>query len=318
MTGAVSVVIPSLEDLDLLEENLPPLLAELERRGRGDEVLVVDDTGRALLAPRLGSRFSAVRVLGREENGGFARALSSGVEAARHELVFSMNPDVRVRPGFLEPLVDCLAEADVRAVVPRILLGGEEDRIESLTEIRESGGLIELFQPGLAGENAARPRRPCPVAFAVGGACLFRRQEFLAGGGFDPLFEPFYWEDVDWGWCTWRRGQRILYQPASVVEHRHRGTIGRRVGRELVRAAIERNRLLFTWKNLDDPELLRRHLSALFRWAMDAWMEDRRDDLVWLALALERREQALEARRRAPRAVLGFREILDRARPGGS
>ncbi len=315
MTSPVSVVVPSLEDVDLLERDLPPLLAELEARASGDEVLVVDDTGRDVLSAALGASFPSVRVLARAENGGFARALRAGIEAARHELVFSMNPDVRVRPGFLQPLVACLAEEDVSAAVPRVLLGGVEERIESLTELRERGGLFELSQPGLAGAGGRAAERLSSVAFAVGGACLLRRSEFLEGGGFDPLFEPFYWEDIDWGWGAWRRGRRVLYQPASVVEHHHRGTIGRRVGADLVRAAVERNRLLFAWKNLDDPELLRRHLSALYRWALDAWLEDRREDLVWLALALDRREAALEARRRSSGAAHSFAEILRLARP---
>jgi GT2 family glycosyltransferase len=313
MTRPVSVVLPALDDPELFEQNLPPLLEELADRATGDEVLVVDDTGEDRLRAALGARFPAVRVLARGENGGFARALRTGVEAADHELVFAMNPDVRVRRGFLDPLVACLAEQEVVAVVPRILLGGDEKRIESLTELRERGGLVELVQPGLQGASARATLRLAPTAFAVGGACLFRRSEFLAQG-FDALFEPFYWEDVDWGWSAWRRGRRILYQPASVVEHHHRGTIGRRIEQELVRAAIEKNRLLFAWKHLDEPELLRRHLAALYRWALDAWIEDRRDDLVWLALALDQREEALAARRQAPRGGRSFGELSRLAR----
>src|SRR6185295_16029502 len=132
--------------------------------------------------------------------------------------------------------------------------------------------------------------------FAVGGAALFRKADFLAGGGFDPLYEPFYWEDVDWCWSQWRRGRRVLYQPAAVVEHHHRGTIGRRIGSDFVRAVIEKNRVLFAWKHLDDPVLQRRHLAACYRWALDAYLEDRREDLVWLALALDRLAPALSAR----------------------
>jgi GT2 family glycosyltransferase len=212
-------------------------------------VLVVDDTGHDVLSAALRERFPAVRVLAMEQNRGYARALRAGVEAAKHELIFSMNPDVLVRRGFLDPLVACLFEEDVCAVVPRILLGGAEDKIESLTALRERNGLIELEQPGLAGSagaagGAGRSLRLAPVAFAVGGAALFRKADFLAGGGFDPLYEPFYWEDVDWCWSQWRRGRRVLYQPASVVEHHHRGTIGRRIGPDFVRAVIEEPRAL--------------------------------------------------------------------------
>jgi GT2 family glycosyltransferase len=314
MTRSVSVVMPSLDDLDLFERHLPALFGELDRRAAHDEVVVVDDTGRGVLAAPLAARWPAVRVVSMPANLGFARAMRAGIEAARHEFVFAMNPDVLVRRGFLDPLVACLAEEDVWAVVPRILLGGDEQKIESWAFLREHGGVLELDQPALRSAADARALRLAPVGFAVGGACLYRRADFLATG-FDPLYEPFYWEDIDWSWVGWRNGKRILYQPAAVVEHQHRGTIGRRVPKEFVRAMVERNRLLFNWKHIDAPELQRRHLAALYRWALDTYLEDRREDLVWLAFALERLEAALAARAALGPAQRDVLEILRASRP---
>ncbi len=315
MTRPVSVVMPALDDFDLFERNLPPLLQELGSRSLGDEVLVVDDTGRDALSARLAARFPGVKVLARAENGGFARALASGIDAARHELVFAMNPDVRVRRGFLDPLVACLSDPDVAAVVPRVLLGGDEDKIESLTEIVVRDGLFELRQRGLEPASGGGALRMGAVAFPIGGASLFAKADFLGTGGFDPLFEPFYWEDVDWGWRLWRAGRRVVYQPDSLVEHHHRGTIGRLIEHDVVRAAIERNRLLFAWKHVDDRDLLREHVAALYRLTFDAFALDRREDLVWLDLALEDLEAALAARERQPGPARSFREILALARP---
>lgn len=314
MTRPVSVVMPSLDDLDLFERHLPALFDELERRAARDEVLVVDDTGRDQLAAALRARWPAVRVLAMPRNRGFARAMTAGIEAARHELVFAMNPDVLVRRGFLDPLVACISEEDVWAVVPRILLGGDEQKIESWAFLREHNGVLELDQPALRSAADTRALRLAPVAFAVGGACLYRRADFLATG-FDPLYEPFYWEDIDWSWAGWRNGKRILYQPAAVVEHQHRGTIGRRVPKDFVRAMVERNRLLFNWKHIDVPALQRRHLAALYRQALDAYLEDRREDLLWLSFALERLEAALAARAQQPAARRSVLEILRASRP---
>src|SRR5262249_22491213 len=50
MSARVSVVIPALDDRELLARNLPPLLDELTRRAAGDELIVVDDTGEDRLA----------------------------------------------------------------------------------------------------------------------------------------------------------------------------------------------------------------------------------------------------------------------------
>jgi len=316
VTRPVSIVVPALADRDLFERALPPLYAERDRRGLDDEIVVVDDTGEGTLAAWLAEEHPACRVVARDANRGFARALFSGIEAARHELVFSMNPDVVVRPGFVDPLVACMDDDEVFAVAPRVLLNGEEDAVESVTALAFVDGLASIDQPGLA--EGARPwlGRPRPVAFAVGGTCLLRRSELIERGGLDPLYEPFYWEDLDLCWEAWRAGRRVLYQPASVVEHHHRGSIGKLVEPDFVRAAIEKNRLLFQWKHLDG-DAVRDHVAALYRLAIDAWLGDLREELVWVVLALEQLDEALASRGKLPAAKRTFEEIRRASDPRG-
>ncbi|MEW6071919.1 MAG: glycosyltransferase family 2 protein [Planctomycetota bacterium] len=315
MTRPVSIVLPSLGTRELLAQNLPALLAETARRAAGDEVIVVDDTGRDELSAWMAGAFPSVLVAARPENGGFARALLTGVQRARHEIVFSMNTDVRVRPGFLEPLVAHLADEAVAAAVPRVLLDGDETRIESLTEMVLSTGRLSIHMIGFDPADERRPAEAVPVAFAVGGTCLLRRAELLAAGGFDPLYEPFYWEDVDYCWAVWRRGGRIVYEPAAVVEHHHRGTIGAVVPKDVVRAAIEKNTLLFHWKNVDDSAVVREHLAELRREAVAAFLEGRAEELVWLNLALDQLDAALAARAARGPAARSFAAILAAGRP---
>ena len=313
MTRPVSIVLPSLGTTDLLERSLPPLLEELGRRATGDEAILVDDTGRDELRAWAADAFPSVRVVVREENGGFGPALRSGAEEARHDLFFSMNTDVLVRPGFLDPLVAAMDE-DVAAAVPRVLLDGDEERIESWTGFELRAGRIGCRMRGLDADEPEAPSEDTPVAFAVGGTCLFRTAGFLEGGGFDAMYEPFYWEDVDYCWSAWRRGRRVLYVPFSVVEHHHRGTIEGLVPEEAVRAAIEKNTLLFHWKHLDDPALLRRHLAEVRRAILAAWVEGRTEELVWLVLALDQADAALAAREGRPPATRTVAQILAASR----
>jgi GT2 family glycosyltransferase len=305
----VSIVMPCLDDRDLLERNLPPLLAEVDARGVGDEVLVVDDTGESVLADWVAAAFPTVQVVSRPFNGGFAQALLSGVRLAKHELVFCMNPDVRVHEGFLAPLCACLADPAVHSACPRVLLYGDPARIESVTEVAWVEGLLRIVQPGLTGGAACFESGRLEVAYAVGGTCLLRRSEFLAAGGFDPLYEPFYLEDTDLGLVAWRAGWRVLYEPRSVVEHHHRGTIGKRIPRPFVVAVIERNRLLLQWKLIDTPERAVAHFAALHRVAIDALLCEEREPLVWLALALERLSELERSRAALPPAVRGLEEL---------
>jgi GT2 family glycosyltransferase len=323
--SAVAVVVPTLgPDVSgrLLERALPPLFAERERRGGADEIVLVDDSGQGTLAPWVDERFArrGLRVVTRAGNGGFAAALHSGIVAldARRELVFALNSDVVVRPGFLEPLLARMQDTRVFAVVPRVLLDGVEGEIESLVRLCEHQGCVRVEQPALRGHACTRHPRETgreagPVPFAVGGAFLFRAQGYRALGGFDPLFAPFYLEDLDLCWRAWQRGGRVLYEPESVVEHHHRATIGALAPPGLVRAAIEKNLLLFQWKHQDERAGLSAHVEELRARAVAAHVEDRREELEWLALALEQRAEALALR---ARGGLRFAEILAASEQG--
>ncbi len=296
----MSVVIPSWNGRALLEEHLPSVL---EAAAGLAEVIVSDDGSSDDTAETIPLRFPSVRVVRRQRNGGFAPAANDGVAAAGGDVVILLNNDVAVPAGTFDRLAAALlADPGVFAAVPSIIRSGTGDD-EALTRIRFRSGVVSTMT---GGDPDADP------AFACGGAMAFRRSEFLALGGFDPLFAPFYWEDVDLSYRARKRGQRIVRAAGARVDHDHSRTIGKRVDRQRVLTIYERNRLLFTWKNITDPALWRRHVSLLplkLTWDLVAYptfVRGFRD--AWAlrpAISPARRREQTEA-------TIGDRELLSR------
>jgi GT2 family glycosyltransferase len=86
----------------------------------------------------------------------------------------------------------------------------------------------------------------CETFGWCGGAVLLRRSYLETIGNFDErLF--LYYEDFDLSWRGRLRGMRYLYQPASVVRHRHAATSGE--WSPVFRFHTERNRVLVAVKN---------------------------------------------------------------------
>jgi len=74
---------------------------------------------------------------------------------------------------------------------------------------------------------------------------------FAELGGFDPLYHPAYCEDTDLSYRAWRRGWKIIYEPASVIYHRVGATWSKmRGGEAAVTRLIRRNEVLFTLRNV--------------------------------------------------------------------
>lgn len=282
----VSVVIPVFEARAQLAANLPALLAELELRALGDEVIVVDDGGADGLDSWMAESFpppatfdsarADVRVLRRKKNAGYERAALDGARAAGHAHVLLLAPDVRVRAGFLAPLCAALADPIVAAASPRIL--GADGR--GLPRLVWRGGLLEI-EPGDADGTDGEP---VDAAYASSSALLARRDELLAAG-FDARFAPGELADVDLSW-TWKKsGRRVVSVPRSVVE-RAAGTDAA-PSADLAGTLATRNRLLLTWKHLDAPDRRCEHVEALEARALDALLAGRRQELAALALALD-------------------------------
>jgi GT2 family glycosyltransferase len=318
----VSIIIPTWNGRALLERNLPSVRAALAAHPAGGEVIVVDDGGDDDSAAWIKATQTWARCVERAANGGFAAAINDGVAAARHDLVLLLNNDMRVEPAFLAALTAPFSgAAPPFAVVPRIInrtYGGDE----AISACRFRFGLLETIFPERKGRSGDAGATVAPIAawatgevlFACGGAAAIDRRRWLELGGLDPLFAPFYWEDVDLSWRARKRGWTILHVPSSVVHHEHAATIGARFDAADVRVIFERNRLLFQWKNLTSARLT----ASLLAWLplrLARALYGRPDFLRGFLGAVRRLPAALAGRRRE-RAAQRLRDeaILERFR----
>jgi GT2 family glycosyltransferase/glycosyltransferase involved in cell wall biosynthesis len=253
--SAASVVIPNWNGRELLEKNLPSLIAATIGRP-GNEIIVVDNGSTDGSAAFLAERFPQVHVVALETNRGFGGGANAGVRAARNGIVVLLNNDMRVDAGFLDPLLAGFRNESVFAVSCQIFFSDPEKRREEtgLTEGHWRDGTLRL---GHRVDDGIRDLYPC--FWGGGGSCAFDRAKFLEMGGFDPLLRPFYIEDADLGYRAWKRGWQVLYQPASVVFHEHRGTIGRHFTAEQIAAIYQKNYVLFAWANIHDWRKLAQH-----------------------------------------------------------
>ena len=241
----VSIIIPTYDGLSLLQKHLPCLLAA---EGVADaELLIADDGSSDGTAEWLASHVPSAHVVRLETNGGFSRACNAAIHVARGEMLLLLNNDVAVAPDFLPPLIRALeARPDAFAVNSSILLPGRG--------MQDEGEKIGGFHHGLFYVDCPPHSsvRTAATLYATACAALYRKDRVDTLGGFDEIFSPFYWEDVDLSYRALRRGWAVLYEPQSVVHHQHETTTARLDPRykSMIR---ERNQFLFVWKNITDP-----------------------------------------------------------------
>jgi len=100
---SITIVIPNFNGKDLLDNNLPSVIAAAGAAGAA--ILVVDDGSTDDSVRWLRSTYSGrVGLLEMKENRGFAHAANEGARSASTRIVYFLNTDIRVREEFLAPI----------------------------------------------------------------------------------------------------------------------------------------------------------------------------------------------------------------------
>jgi len=215
----VTVVIPSYND----EAVLTPCIESLKATTDPElvKIIIVDDYCQPSSRKYLKTlEDDQVTVIYREQNGGFARAVNTGLNAAnkKNDIVL-INNDIVAHPNWLEALQYGAYEfgLDVGVVGPKLLY--PDGRIQSggsfrNTEVPEFFDHYYRFQDSNYG-----PANIPHYCLGVTGACMYIKREFIDYVGILDEGFPFAFEDMDWCLRGWEAGYRSLYFPAATLTH---------------------------------------------------------------------------------------------------
>ena len=257
---SVSVVIPTFRGRELLARNLPQLLRAAARHPAPVEIIVVDDAGGDDTALLLREEFPGVTLLVNEVNAGFAATANRGIFAARHELVLALNNDILVPEELFAAPTARFADPGVFSVTPDIV---DPRRRESQAITRLKPGVCWFLTAYLQPAELPTLEGEIPLFFGSGGATFYDREKLVRLGGFDPVYHPFYVEDLDLSYRAWKAGWRCLLEPSVTVLHETSSTILSLHKKRRIKFIGDRNRTLFLWLNVTDPFLVIRYLLCL-------------------------------------------------------
>ena len=187
-------------------------------------------------------RFPHVEVVKTPRND-FLFSLNAVVEARSDDIAIVVNNDMRFDEGFVGPLVAHFGDPGVFGVGAAIL---------------SWDGTIDTVGPRCARIQycwfykwwSYERQQPALTLEACGGAAAYRRLMFVELGGFDPLYRPGYYEDLDLSYRAWARGWKVVYEPRSRAYHKESVSMLARYGDSGKARLLYRNHLLFTAKNI--------------------------------------------------------------------
>lgn len=245
----ISLIIPNYNGQGLLKKNLPKVLEELDRFNLGKtEIIVVDDasTDESLnVLKDFEKEYKNLKVLKNEKNLGFSSTINKGVTKASYEILFLLNTDIYPEKGFLEPLLKHFENKNIFAV------GCMDKSIEGDRVVLRGRGLGEWKRGFLIHKRGEVDKTN--TLWVSGGSSAFRKSIWEKLEGFNELYNPFYWEDIDLSYRALKSGYRIVFEPKSIVYHEHeKGAIKSKYSSYQVKVIAYRNQFIFVWENATD------------------------------------------------------------------
>jgi GT2 family glycosyltransferase len=239
-----SVVIPSYNGWDYLKKNLPAVMSL-----GADEVIVVDDASTDGTPEKIASVFPDIKLIIHQKNKRFPSTVNDGFKQAAGDVIFLLNQDLTPDKNLIKASLSFFKNPEVFAVT------FNEGKLAYATA-DFTAGFLEYG----AGKQVDAPHQSF---WASGGSAAFRKSAWDELGGFDTIFTPGYYEDLDIGWRARKRGLEILWLPKARVDHVRETAYKKAFSAKYLNRMKERNYLLCHWKNLGSANLVR-HLTAVF------------------------------------------------------
>lgn len=249
MKRDISIIIPNWNGRELLCRNLPFVISASE----GAEIIVVDDGSTDDSCVYVQATYPGIRLLKKSTHEGYSSSVNYGVCEAKGKVIILLNTDVAPQKNFLKPLVAHFKN-------PKVFAVGALERSHEEGQIILRGRGIGRWQKGYFIHSRGDIHNHS-TAWVSGGSGAFSKIIWCKLGGMDPLFDPFYWEDIDLSYRARKSGYSILFEPKSIVDHYHEeGKIKVSFTKEEIKTFAYRNQYIFHWKNITDNYILIEHI----------------------------------------------------------
>ncbi|MVN21287.1 glycosyltransferase family 2 protein [Mucilaginibacter arboris] len=244
---SISVILPNYNGAYLLEKYLPFTLTAIQNAGVVYEVIVVDDASKDRSIHFLLTHYPEIILICNPQNKGFSHTCNTGIQAAKHELIFLLNTDVKLTPDYFEHQWRYFEREDTFGVMGRII-DMEGDHIQDAARTLAFNGFKIKTNRFFYSEN---PADFVPTAYLSGANALIDAKKLKAIDGFNELFSPFYGEDFEMGLRAWRLGWKCWYEHQSVCRHLISASTNRFKSTDWVKSIYYRNRFFVHAIHLD-------------------------------------------------------------------
>ena len=201
----ISVIIPNFNGLNLFKTHLKNTVTFFNSVGITD-IIIVDDASTDESTNYIATQFPNITLIKNSSNQGFSVTCNAGAKEAKESILLFLNTDMLPRQLNPQLILEAFKDPNLFAISPKIERKDNTGTIinEAITTGFFKGGWFSSeVNPDYESHNQAQS---FPILWACGGACFIDKNKFNTLSGFDTLYSPFYFEDLDLSYRAWKKG----------------------------------------------------------------------------------------------------------------
>jgi GT2 family glycosyltransferase len=259
----ISVIIPNYNGSTLLPQAIPPVMTALQQTGLSYEIIVADDCSTDDSVKMLIEQFPGVKCIRNEKNSGFSVTANKGIRTAKYSWVLLLNSDVKLEPGYFQPLFKYTGRAGVFGIMGRII-GWEDEIVQDGAKYPFFHGVKFKTSGNYLLSDESKMQDGLYSMYISGANAFLNREIFLKIGGFNEIFSPYYAEDTELSFRAWRLGYTCLFDYNAVCRHKTSFTIKSTAKKKHVDIIYNRNKMYLHAIHLDFPNNFLWFLQLVF------------------------------------------------------
>lgn len=241
--------------------------------------VIVDNASHDNTLLLIRDRFPWAQIVAETANRGFAAANNHGMRRFPADLYALVNPDVRLRPDWLENMVRAMqADPQIGAAGCKLFFGDGVTLQHAGAMIRDNALTYHL---GANEPDRGQYDSPRDVDYVIGAAVVLRG-DAVARLGYLPEAYFMYFEETEWCMRIRGAGWRVVYVPGAVGIHDEKRSLSGRPSLKYL-WRYHRSRIRFVLRNFTTPELRRRFRAAEHDWLRTSARDPRYRALILAA-----------------------------------
>ena len=238
----IDMIVLNYEGERLLREFLPSVIDAAENSQHDCHVIVLDNQSTDGSETFVKENFPDAEFIKAKENKVYS-SFNEIVGLLDSDIVILLNNDMKLEKGFVDPIVaPFLEKEDI------FFVATHGDR----SIVNDKWG---IFSADIAYPESKEANEHTGYTFSAG-VGAFDRKKFVELEGYDEIYLPGRYEDVDLCFRGWKRGWKGLYAPESKKVHVGAASFKEHFKEREIAKLVFRNSILFTLKNVTDPILI--------------------------------------------------------------